>query len=80
VGIAAAVAISPLGARLRSMCGLGGAASEPAPMTPGIVLPGDPGATTPETDAEAVSAAGEPGANGDRVLSGGRTSRTATTE
>jgi hypothetical protein len=79
VGVAAGVVISPLGARLRSLVGLGGAASEPAPTAPGIVLPGDPGATTAETDAEAVSA-GEPGANGDRVLSGGRTARTAPTE
>ncbi|HEY0411446.1 MAG TPA: hypothetical protein VGE42_14395, partial [Candidatus Dormibacteraeota bacterium] len=59
-----------------SLCGLGGAASEPAPTAPGIVLPGDPGATIPETDAEAVSSS-EPGANGDRVLSGGRPARTA---
>ncbi|HEV7468028.1 MAG TPA: hypothetical protein VGP96_17155 [Candidatus Dormibacteraeota bacterium] len=79
VGVAAGVVVSPLGARLRSLVGLGGAASEPAPTAPGIVLPGDPGATTAETDAEAVSA-GEPGANGDRVLSGGRTARTAPTE
>jgi hypothetical protein len=78
VGIAAGVAISPLGARLRSMCGLGGAPAEPPTTVPGIVLPGDPGATIPETDADAVSA-GETGANGDRVLSGGRT-RTGKTE
>jgi hypothetical protein len=78
VGVAAGVVISPLGARLRNLCGLG-AASEPAPAAPGIVLPGDPGATTPETDAEAVSG-GETGANGDRVLSSGRTARTAQTE
>jgi hypothetical protein len=78
VGIVVGVVISPLGARLRSMCGLGGTAPEPATTTPGIVLPGDPGATIPETDADAVSA-GETGANGDRVLSGGRT-RTGKTE
>jgi hypothetical protein len=78
VGIAAGVAISPLGARLRSLCGLGGAPGEPPMTAPGIVLPGDPGATIPEADADAVSA-GETGANGDRVLSGGRT-RTGKTE
>lgn len=75
VGVAAGVMFSPIGARLRSLVGLGGAAPEPAPMTPGIVLPGD-SATTPESTGGSV-ATDERGANGDRVLSGGRTARTA---
>jgi vacuolar-type H+-ATPase subunit H len=74
VGVAAGVMISPLGARLRSLVGLGGAGPEPAPMTAGIVLPGDP-APTPENAGESIET-GEPGANGDRVLSAGRTART----
>lgn len=78
VGIVAGVIVSPLGARLRSLVGLGGATPEPAPTTPGIVLPGDP-ETTPESAGKSV-AAGEPGANGDRVLSAGRTARTAKSE
>lgn len=71
VGVGAGVWLSPIGARLRMLLGMGPAV-EPAPLAPGIVLPSDP-APAADTGAEAAAPAEEPGANGDRVLAGGRT-------
>jgi hypothetical protein len=72
VGVGAGVWLSPIGARLRMLLGMG-QADEPATLAPGIVLPGDPEpAAGTGADAEAPPAE-EPGANGDRVLAGGRT-------
>jgi hypothetical protein len=71
VGVGAGVWLSPIGARLRSLLGMG-PAIEPAAVAPGIVLPADQPATV-GTPAEAAAPAEESGANGDRVLAGGRT-------
>jgi hypothetical protein len=71
VGVGAGVWLSPIGARLRMLVGMGPAV-EPAPPAPGIVLPSDP-APAADTGAEAAAPAEEPGANGDRVPVGGRT-------
>lgn len=72
VGAGAGVMMSPLGARLRALVGLGGSDSEIAPVAPGILLPSNSPVAS-EGQADEVPAAQEPGANGDHVLSGGRT-------
>ncbi len=64
-GAAAGVMLSPLGARLRAMLGMGGEPVEPV-AEPSIVLPGDSETPAPEP----AAASGDPDANGDRVLSG----------
>ena len=68
-GAGVGVWLSPLGDRLRAMLGMG-SVEEPAPVPPSIVLPAEP---TAEADTTPPSAAEPPaGANGDRVLTGGR--------
>jgi hypothetical protein len=70
-GTGAGVWFSPLGARLRALLGMG-PAEEPAPPAPSIVLPSDSAAEA-EPAPQADTADTPPGANGDRVLAGGRT-------
>lgn len=62
-GACVGVMVSPLGARIRAMLGMGGETEEPI-AEPSIVLPGDSSTPAPEP------AAASGGANGDRVLSG----------
>jgi hypothetical protein len=71
-GAVAGVMASPLGLRLRRMCGLAPAEAEPA-AEPGILLPGDQPASAPAPGtAQGGTASGQPGTNGDRILAGGR--------
>jgi hypothetical protein len=66
-GVAVAVVVSPIGAPLRRMVGLG-TADVPEPQPPSIELPGDT-VQSPETVAGTVPAE-EPGANGGRAITG----------
>jgi hypothetical protein len=68
-GVGVGVWVSPLGARIRMLLGMA-PAEEPAPP-PSIVLPREPVAE-PATESPAADAPA--GANGDRVLTGGRRS------
>jgi hypothetical protein len=69
-GVGAGVWFSPLGDRLRAMLGMT-PAEEPAPPAPSIVLPD--AETTGQSETGAQAGGDSPaGANGDRVLTGGR--------
>jgi hypothetical protein len=75
-GAGAGLWFSPLGDRLRVMLGMT-PAEEPAPPAPSIVLPSGDSTAETGTAAQAAETDAPAGANGDRVLAGGRSRSSA---